>query len=163
MKPIFKRRILSLSPDWQGFGFAAFDGTHDLIDYGTRNFRRSVRIPLEAKLLLLLDAIQPDIVVVVTPTTAKRKKIVARIAKAVKAEKLSRAFVSGADIRKAFAPVNQSKYQIAHTIAERYPQLQPRLPSSRKPYQSEKFGITIFEAVAAGFVYYGLKIAPSET
>jgi hypothetical protein len=160
MKPFFERRILALSLDWQGFGFAVFDGPNDLIDFGTRNFRRKVKIPLEAKILLLLDANQPDVLVVATPTTAARKKIAARIAKVTKAEKVSLVFVSGADIRKAFAPVNQSKYQIAHAIAERYPELQFRLPSTRKSYQSKKFGITIFEAAAAGFVYYGLKITP---
>jgi hypothetical protein len=160
MKPISERRILALSLDWQGFGFASFDGPNDLIDFGTRNFRRKVKIPLEAKTLLLLDANQPDVLVMATQTTAARKKIAAKIARVAKAEKIPLVFISGADIRKAFAPVNESKYQIAHTIAQRYPELQFRLPSPRKSYQSEKFGITIFEAAAAGFAYYGLKSHP---
>jgi|ERR1043165_1693493 hypothetical protein len=163
MKPISERRILALSLDWQGFGFAAFDGPNDLIDFGTRNFRRKVKIPLETKILLLLDANQPDVLVVAGPTTALRKKIAARIAKVAKAEKIPLLFVSGADIRKAVASANQSKYGVAHTIAERYPELQFRLPAARKPYQSEKFGITIFEAAAAGLAYYGLKITSPET
>lgn len=163
MKPISERRILALSLDWQGFGFAAFDGPDDLIDFGTRNFRRKVKIPLEAKILLLLDANQPDVLVVVAPTTTARKRVAAKIAKVAKAEKIPLAFVSGVDIRKAFALADQSKYQIARATAERYPELRFRLPSPRKPYQSEKFGITIFEAAAAGFTYYGLKIVPPET
>jgi hypothetical protein len=162
MKPISQTRILALGLDWKGFRFAAFDGPHDLIDFGTRSFRRNVKVPLEAKLLLLLDDNQPDVLVVVTPTTALRKKITAKIAKVAKSEKIPLVFVSGTDIRKAFAPVSQSKYQIACAIAERYPELQFRLPAPRKSYQSEKFGITIFEAAAAGFVYCGLKIAPPE-
>ena len=159
MKPVSERRILALSLDWQGFGFAALDGPDDLIDFGTRNFRRKVKIPLEAKILLLLDANQPDVLVVATPTTAARKKIAAKIAKVAKAEKIPLVFISGADIRKAFARVGKSKYQIARAMAERYPELQFRLPSPRKAYQSEKFGITIFEAAAAGVCYYGLKVA----
>jgi hypothetical protein len=159
MKPLSDRRILALSLDWQGFGFTVFDGPDDLLDFGTRNFRRKVKIPLEAKILLLLDANQPDVLVVATPTTAARKKIATKITKVAKAEKIPLVFVSGADIRKAFAPVNQSKYKIAHAIAERYPELQFRLPSPRESYDSEKFGITIFEAAAAAFVYYDLKIA----
>jgi len=158
MKPVSERRILALSLDWQGLGFAAFDGPNDLIDFGTRNFRRKVKIPLETKMLLLLDANQPDVLVVATPTTVARKKIATKIARVAKAEKIPLVFVSGADIRKAFAPVNQSKYQIAHGIAQRYPELQFRLPSARKAYQSEKFGITIFEVAAAGLVYYGVRI-----
>jgi hypothetical protein len=108
---------------------------------------------------LLLDANQPDVLVVTTPTTTARKRVAAKIAKVAKTEKIPLAFVSGADIRKAFAPVGKSKYQIAREMAERYPELQFRLPSPRKAYQSEKFGITIFEAAAAGFAYYSLKIA----
>jgi hypothetical protein len=159
MKPISERRILALSLDWQGFGFAAFDGPDNLVDFGTRNFRRKVKIPLEAKILLLLDANQPDVLLVAGPTTALRKKIAVRIAKVVKAEKIPLVFISGANIRKAFSPANQSKYQIACAVAERYPELQFQLPTSRKPYQSEKFGITIFEAAAAGLVYYDSKLA----
>src|SRR6266853_2653714 len=143
MKPISARRILALSLDWQGFGFAAFDSPDDLIDFGTRNFRRKVKIPLEAKILLLLDANQPDVLIVTTPTTAARKRITAKIAKVAKVGKIPLVFVSGADIRKTFAPVGKSKYQIARAISERYPELQFRLPSPRKSYQSEKFGITI--------------------
>ena len=163
MKPISERRILALSLDWQGFGFAAFDGPEDLIDFGTRNFRRKVKIPLEAKILLLLDANQPDVLVIAKPATALRKRAAASIAKVAKSEKIPLVFVLGADIQNAFVPLRQSKYQRACAIAKRYPELQFRLPSSRKAYQSEKFGITIFEAAAAGLAYYGLKIASPET
>src|SRR5947199_3491539 len=104
MKRISESRVLALSLDWQGFGFAAFGGPDDLLDFGTRNFRRKVEIPLEAKILLLLDANQPDVLVVATPTTTARKRIAAKIAKVAKAEKISLVFVPGANIRKAFAP-----------------------------------------------------------
>lgn len=160
MEPTSPKRILALSLDWKGFGFAAFDGPDDLIDFGTRNFLRKVKIPFEAKLLVLLEADQPDTLVVVRSTTAKRKKILSKVVKIAKAEKIPLVFVSTADIRKAFAPANKSKYQIARAIAERYPELQFRMPAARKAYESEKFGITIFEAAAAGFVYYNqLKIS----
>jgi hypothetical protein len=160
MKPIHERRILALSVDWQGFGFATFDGPDDLIDFGTRSFRRNEKIPLEAKILFLLVANQPDALVVLEPKTAKRKRIMEKITKVAKVERIPLLLVSMADIRKAFAPANQSKYQIAQAIAERYPELQFQLPSPRKAYESEKFGITIFEAAAAGFVHYGLKVGP---
>jgi hypothetical protein len=160
MKPIHEKRILALSADWQGFGFAAFGGPDDLLDFGTRNFRRSVKIPFEAKILLLLDANQPDVLVVAEPKTTLRRRIMEKIAKVAEAKRIPLMFVSVADIHKAFAPGNRSKYQIAQAIAERYPELQFQLPSPRKAYESEKFGITIFEAAAAGFVYYGMKITP---
>lgn len=161
MKPISERRILALSLDWQGFGFVIFDGPDNLLDYGTRNFRYRMKIPLEAKLLVLLEANQPDALVVVEPTTVIRKKISAKITKVAKTEKIPLRFISNEDVGKTFAPLNQNKYQIAATIADRHPELLLRLPSPRKDWQSEKFGITIFEAAAAGCVYYGAKITPS--
>ena len=157
MKPISKQRILALSLDWQGFGFVVFDGPRDLLDYGTRNFRYRMEIPFEAKLLLLFDANQPDALVMVEPTTMLRKKIATRVMKVAKAEKIPLLFVSNADIRKAFAS-EKNKYEIAARIADHYPELLLRLPSPRKSYDSEKFGITIFEATAAALVYYGEKI-----
>lgn len=162
MKTISKQCVLTLSLDWQGFGFVVFDGQDDLLDYGTRNFRYRMKIPFETKLLLLLDANQPDTLVMVEPTTTLRKKIAARIMKVVKAEKIPLVSVSSVDIRKAFAP-DKNKYEIAARIADRYPELLLRLPSPRKTYESEKFGITIFEAAAAGFAYYGQKITPPES
>lgn len=156
------RCILALSVDWQGFGYVAFDDPHDLIDYGTRNFRHRMKIPFEAKLLALLDANQPDALVIVEPTTLVRRKIATRIMKVAKAEKIPLVTVSTTQIRTAFAS-EKNKYEIAARIADRYPELLLRLPSPRKSYDSEKFGITIFEAAAAGLVYYGEKVTRPES
>lgn len=154
MRPISANRILALSLDWQGFGFVAFDGQDDLIDFGTRNFRRKVKIPFEEKIPLLLDANQPDLLLMVKPSTTLREGIAAKIASIAKKEQIPLEIISWTEIRKSFPLTHSSKYQVARAIAERYPELQFRLPSARKAYNSEKFGITIFEAAAAGFVYY---------
>jgi hypothetical protein len=163
MKPLFAKRILALSVDGQSFGFVVFDGPRELMDWGTRSFRggvNAVKVPLEAKLLLLLDAHRPDALVVMKPKTRKREMIVAKITNLARTQGIPVAFVSGTDVRTVFAPQNQSKYHIAAAIATRYPELLPRLPLARKPWQSEKHGITIFEAAAVGSVYYGEKISP---
>jgi hypothetical protein len=164
MKPLLARRILALSVDWQSFGFVVFDGPHELMDWGTRNFRggvNAVKIPLEAKLRLLVDANRPDALVVMKPNTRKREVIVAKITQLARTQGIPVAFVSGTDMRRVFAPNNQSKYHIAAAIAASYPELSPRLPMARKPWQSERHGITIFEAAAVGSVYYREKINPT--
>jgi hypothetical protein len=157
---------LALAVDWQGFGFMAFDGPCELMDWGTRNFRggvNAVKVSLEKKVLLLLDVNRTDTLVLMEPTTPQRKRIVTKIAKLARAQRIPVAFVSAADVRKAFAPKNQNKYHIATAIAARYPELVPRLPSPRKRWQSEKYGITIFEAAAIGLVYYGWRFAPPDS
>lgn len=165
MTPNRDKRILAVSVDWQGFGFAAFEGPHELMDWGTRNFRQGMRVAkaLESKLILLLHEYQPDTLVLVTPTTSKRERTAARITKLARAKRVPVAQVPFDHIRKAFHPVIGNKYHIAAAIAERYPELLVQLPTPRKDWQSEKFGITIFEAAAAGFVYYGQAITTPES
>ena len=165
MKPNHKKQVLAVSVNWQNFGFAMFWGPDDLIDWGTKNFRRgvnAVKIPLEAKLTALLRDHQPDVLVLLKPTTLLRERNTAKITKLAKAKGIPVVLIRTTRVHAAFAPRNQNKYQIAAAIAERYPELLSRLPSPRKGWQSEKFGITIFEAAAAGFVYYGRTITPSE-
>ena len=49
-----------------------------------------------------------------------------------------------------------TKYQIATTIAERLPELAPRLPPFRKPWLSEDYRMSIFDAVSfpVAFFYF---------
>ena len=162
MKLRHEKRIIALSVDWKSFGFVIFNGPHQLIDWGTRGSRGGVKVSLQTKLRQVFDSNRPDALVLAKPMTPKRTKIVAKLAKLAEARGISPSFVSTADIHKAFAPMNQSKYQIAAAIANCYPELLPQLPTPRKDWQSEKFGITIFEAAAAGFVYYGLKLTQPE-
>lgn len=142
-----------------------FWGPDDLIDWGTKNFRRgvnAVKVPLEAKLTLLLHDHQPDVLVLLKPTTPLRERNAAKIMKLAKAKGIPVVLMPGTRVHAAFAPRNRNKYAIAAAIAECYPELLPRLPSPRKGWQSEQFGITIFEAAAAGFVYYGRRLTPIE-
>lgn len=161
MKSREEKRILALSVDWEGFGFAMFQGPDELSDWGTRGYRSRGNVPLEARLKFLLDENRPDTLVMLEPTTPQRKRTVARLTELAKAQRIPAALVLASDLRNAFAPVNQSKYQMAAAIADRYPELLPQLPTPRKDWQSEKFGITIFEATAAGFVYYGQSLTPT--
>jgi hypothetical protein len=56
---------------------------------------------------------------------------------------------------RAFASVGgATKYAIAVVIAERFPELAPRLPPVRKPWMSEDARMAIFDAMALALVYY---------
>lgn len=157
------QRILAIGVNWQGFGFVEFDGPFEIVDWGMRNFRNgvnAVKIPLEAKVRYLLKT-QPDVLVLMKPTTPKRKRTVARIGRVAQECRIPVAFLSDTDVRAAFVPKNQNKYQIAAAIAAQYPELQHRLPSPRKRWESEKYGITLFEAAAIGLVYYRREQPPT--
>jgi hypothetical protein len=50
-----------------------------------------------------------------------------------------------------------SKQEIAAAIANRFPELAPRLPRFRKPWMSEDYRMSIFDAVALGLIYFKTK------
>ena len=43
---------------------------------------------------------------------------------------------------------SRNKYQIAASIAEKFPELRRKLPTKRKAYQPERYDAIIFDAVA---------------
>ena len=46
-----------------------------------------------------------------------------------------------------------NKYESAIAIAKRFPELQPRLPRFRKPWMSEDYRMSIFDAVGLGLTF----------
>ena len=46
------------------------------------------------------------------------------------------------------------KQEIAIAIAEHFPELAPRLPRSRKPWMSEDYRMSIFDAVALALTFF---------
>ena len=58
-------------------------------------------------------------------------------------------------VKQAFSESGASnKYEIAVTIANRFPELAPRLPRFRKPWMSEDYRMSIFDAVAFGIAFF---------
>ena len=53
--------------------------------------------------------------------------------------------------------IKQTLAEIAVAIANRFPDLAPRLPRFRKPWMSEDYRMTIFDAVALAVTFSRLK------
>src|SRR5437773_8813365 len=63
--------------------------------------------------------------------------------------------VSRAELKQAFAESGAgTKYEIAMAIANRFPELAPRLPRFRKPWMSEDYRMSIFDAVGFGLACF---------
>jgi hypothetical protein len=63
--------------------------------------------------------------------------------------------VSKSAVKHAFAECpNQTKYEIAVAIGKRFPELAPRVPPFRKPWMSEDYRMSIFDAVALGLAIF---------
>lgn len=54
-------------------------------------------------------------------------------------------------MKRAF-PGTANKHDIAVAIADRFPELAPRLPRVRKPWMSEDYRMSIFDAVGLALI-----------
>lgn len=163
MNPIVPTTVLALDLHPLSYGFAVFEGPKELIDWGIRSFRHgvhAVKVPMPVKLDRLLDQYEPQVVVIRTPKTAVVQSRVRTIAALVKHRQIAMRQIPDATIRLSFPQRNQNKYQIAQAIAERFPELSPRLRARRKMWQAERYSMGIFDAVALGMSHFTLQAGP---
>jgi hypothetical protein len=148
-------RILALDLHPRSFGFVVFEGEGILVDWGVRSFRRgvnAVQMPLGPKAAQLLDQYLPEMVVVKRPRTAKLRMIVNKIRKQAKPQRVPVRVLSHKAWMQFFA--GENKHRIASRIAGRFPELLSILPPKRKPWQSEDYRMSIFDAAAVGIAFF---------
>ena len=163
MNPNAPKTVLALDLHSSTFGFALFEGSGELLDWGIKSFWRgvrSVKVPMPAKLALLLHQSEPEIVVVKAPKTCSVRRRVCLVRNLARNRRIGLRLISDAAIRASFPLRNKNKYQIATAIAERFPELSPRLGARRKMWQAEKYSMSIFAAVALGVSYFTLRTTP---
>ena len=155
-----QERILCLDIRPRSFAFVVFEGPKVVLDWGARSFRRgvnAVRVPLGIKIARLLDEYVPCALVLERPRTRKHLRIVAAIRKQAKLHGIPIRLISATAIDKAFSGSNDNKHQIASALATRFPDLLSVLPPKRKPWQSEDYRMSIFDAAALGTAYFQQK------
>jgi hypothetical protein len=168
-------RILAIDLRPQQFGYAVFEGTERLLDWGATYFRPGGTIGAVAagkRVAVLVRVFLPSVIVVkkVRRNMTSNSPGVQPILKAIRHEASARSipvcFIARADVREAFREFrSKSKYEIACILTGMFPELLWRLPPKRKNYQSEHTSMTIFDAVALGFTYWksnGTEIPPPE-
>lgn len=137
-----------------------FEGPEELLDWGARSFRQgvnAVRVPLRPKVARLLDEYLPELVLLEQPRTRTLEQIVGEIQKQTQIHKVPVRLLSPRLVHEAFAGRDGNKHQIASVIAERFPELLSILPPKRRPWESEDYRMTIFDAAARGIAYFTSK------
>jgi hypothetical protein len=76
------------------------------------------------------------------------------IAKSAAARRILFHTIPTESMRATFPDSDRNKHEIATAVAAHYPELSPCLPAKRKPWQSEKYGMSVFEAAALGLTYF---------
>jgi hypothetical protein len=157
MKTIPSENVFALDLHPLSFGYAMFEGPHELVDWGIKSFRHganAVKVPLNVKLALLFDQHEPNVVVIKAPRSADLKKVARTIAAMARYRRIPVRLISRTSVREAFPEDSHNKYQIASVIAARYPELSPRLGPKRKFWQAEKYSMSVFDATALGVAYF---------
>jgi hypothetical protein len=155
-------RVIALDLHPLSFGYALFEGSDELLDWGIKSFRHgvnAVKVPLDVKLALLFDQYEPDMVVIKEPRAATLTTPARAILDLTKRRRIPVRQISAELVRRAFADEHDNKYQIASSIAKRCPELSPRLGPRRKVWEAEKYSMSIFDAAALGIAYFTHKAA----
>jgi hypothetical protein len=160
------KRVLALDLRPRSFGYVVFEGPDRLLDWGVRSFRRgvnAVRIPRAKKLATLLEESMPSAVVLQkswshAKNNQKRSKALDAALRVAKKTGTAVRLVGSHAVIKAFGSQGHlTKYQVASAVAERFPELAVRLPPQRKPWQSEDYRMSIFDAAALGVAFFAKK------
>jgi len=165
-----KIRTLALEIRSRRVAFAVIEGTSHLLEWGIRRWRSDVN---PAKSVMeridpLLALYSPSVVVLKKVGHASKMKKRRSVILAVK-RKLAKRFidvhmVERADVRQRFRESgNRTKYQIASTIAQMFPELRLKLPPKRRPWQTEHYNIAIFDAISLALAYRSQCRVPADT
>jgi Holliday junction resolvasome RuvABC endonuclease subunit len=154
-------RVLTIDPSSRGFGFAVFEGPESLIDWGVKETktdknRRSLKLTAD-----LIAQYEPSVIVLEdhagkgSRRCRRATELIDGISSLALIRKVKVRRFSRADVKQAFAEFGAvTKYEIAVTITKRFPELAPRLPRFRKPWMSEDYRMSIFDAVAFGIAFF---------
>ena len=151
----FEYSVLSVYPSPRGFGFAVLDSERGLVDWGivrVSSARRSDEV--SARLEGLLDWHNPSVIAVENTADTFRGSAAKELTQRV----ISRAFdrgirvipISQKNLREFFS--DSDRHAIATQIVERLPELAPRLPGKRRPWESVDERAYLFAAVALALV-----------
>jgi hypothetical protein len=150
------QRVLAIDPGSGGFGFAVLEGAERLVDWGVAGTTCRNDRELLGRAVQLIERYRPDVFVVEdcsAPSSRRRQRacrLIRAMAQAAIERKVGVRRFARDDIRKAFkdADTLPTKHRIAVAIVELFPELVLRLPPLRRPWMSEDYRMSIFDAVA---------------
>jgi len=154
-------RVLAIDPSTRGFGFAVLEGPSRLIDWGVKETRSNKNTKSLKLIADLIERYQPTAIIVedIAGKGSRRCRRVGELINAIsklasKREIRVRSF-SRAKVKQVLSESGAStKHESAVAIAKRFPELAPRVPRFRKPWMSEDYRMSIFDAVALALTFF---------
>ncbi len=156
-----EKRVLAIDPASRGFGFAVLEGPERLIDWGVKTTRDDKNNRCLGLIEDLIERYEPDVIVVEDHTgkgsrrCRRVQKLIHGILELASTKGMRSRCISRREVKKAFSQHDASnKHQIATAIAQRLPELEPRVPPYRKPWMSEDERMSIFDAIALALTFF---------
>lgn len=145
-------RTLAVDPTTSGFGFAALEGSENLVDWGLAHMAVQTETSYRARIEKLLDRVRPQLLVIEdmkgsrrSDRAMRRAQIAARTARTrgIEVTRVTRAQVS-----ENFAASGTTRWEVAVAVSRRFPELAPSLPKKRRIWETEDRRMAIFVALS---------------
>ena len=163
-KSIKEKRVLAIDPTTKGFGFAVMEGPERLIDWGVKEAKKKKNDRCLEIIADLANQYEPDAIVIedYAGKGSRRCRRVEGLIDCILDLGLKRRIpirkFSRAKVQEAFYELGaKTKHQISTAIAQRIPELAPRLPPYRKCWMSEDYRMNIFDAVSFALTFYHIE------
>lgn len=158
-------RILAIVPHSKGLGYAVFEEIKRPIDWGVKRVTGDKNQATLQKVEALIETYRPDAIVLEEIAGSRRslriQELLVAIAERCRALGIEVTTYSRSAVATCLAAdVIMTKYEIACRIAVRFPALRPRLPEPRRPWQSEDYRMSIFEACGLCLAWFRDNSAP---
>jgi hypothetical protein len=155
-----RRRVLAIVPHSKGIGFAVFEGPARPIDWGVKRITGDKNAASLSKCDQLFADVEPDVLILEDLTNSRRctrvTRLIKRMSRRAQQHGLDVVHIGRHDVMAFFSTFEaQTKQEVATVIAASLPALRPRLPKPRKPWQSEDYRMSIFQAAALVSAFYG--------
>jgi Holliday junction resolvasome RuvABC endonuclease subunit len=154
-------RIIAIDPSTRGFGFAVLEGPSRLIDWGVKETKTDKKGRALKWTAELIERYQPSVLVLEdyagkgSRRCRRVTELIDEISQLARRKTVRVRGFSRTKVKQAFSESGAStKQEIALAIAKRFPELAPRLPRFRKPWMSEDYRMSIFDAVGLGLTLY---------
>ena len=155
-------RLIALDVRPRKFGYAAFEPPARLLDFGVKRFN-SIETRA-ASVDSLFASFRPAVLVLrkIAPrgkrNQPRTREVLRLLRRTAKRSSVHTAFVDERKMKNYFRRQGQqTRYQVASSLAIAFPELLWKLPPRRKAWQPEHWKMPIFDAVALAVAYIASK------
>jgi hypothetical protein len=155
-------RILAIAFSARGFGYCVMED-QNMLECGYKDVKKNKNVHPAAKIEKLLRYYVPDVLVLPDvkaevkghPRASRIKALHRKIVGLTAAQKCKVTLISGKSLRLSLlGNAKGTKHEIAGMIAQKFPELAPKLPPKRQAYDSENGRMDLFDAVGLAVVFW---------